>query len=218
MQQVRFASQQLSGSHTLCAQKAAEALTSRCCAHAWETIVTRRPKAAPHLLLPQPDGCSRRDRAGIVVPGRICLSVVVGAVVVLGIWLRCPALRAPQVYPEWVEEAIQEDIERGQLVKGSRLRGSPAFPTKVAPNHEAIKRGRRLVVDYCVVSRVNERRGLNRVESEPDTAAKMAVLAASGCFLPRGLTFGPTSGPEDSQEMVFVIFGRLLDKVAQVAV
>jgi hypothetical protein len=38
----------------------------------------------------------------------------------------------------------------------------------------------------------------------------MAVLAASGSYLPRGLTFGPTNGPEDFQELVFIIFGRRL--------
>ena len=35
----------------------------------------------------------------------------------------------------------------------------------------------------------------------------MAVLAASGSYLPRVLTFGPTNGPEDFQELVFIIFG-----------
>ena len=40
----------------------------------------------------------------------------------------------------------------------------------------------------------------------------MAVLMASGCYLPDGLTFGPTNGPEDFQELVFIVFGRRLDK------
>ncbi len=40
--------------------------------------------------------------------------------------------------------------------------------------------------------------GFNQVDNEPDTA----VLAASGCYLPRGLTSGPTSGREDFQELV----------------
>ena len=38
----------------------------------------------------------------------------------------------------------------------------------------------------------------------------MAVLAASGCYLPRGLTFGPTNGPEDFQDLVFNVFSRRL--------
>ena len=50
--------------------------------------------------------------------------------------------------------------------------------------------------------------GFNQVDNEPETAQKMAVLAASGSYLPRGLTFGPTNGPEDFQELVFMIFGK----------
>ena len=40
----------------------------------------------------------------------------------------------------------------------------------------------------------------------------MAVLVQSGTYLPRGLTFGPTNGPEDFQELMFTIFGRRLYK------
>ena len=43
-----------------------------------------------------------------------------------------------------------------------------------------------------------------------ETAKNMAVLCASGCYLPRGLTFGPTNGPEDFQELVFMVFQRKL--------
>ena len=39
---------------------------------------------------------------------------------------------------------------------------------------------------------------------------KIAVLTAGGCWRPRGLTFGPTNGPEDFQELVFVVFQRRL--------
>ena len=38
----------------------------------------------------------------------------------------------------------------------------------------------------------------------------MAVLAASGSCLPKGLTFGPTNGPEDFQELMFICFSRRL--------
>ena len=55
---------------------------------------------------------------------------------------------------EWVEQAIREDAARGQLCRGNSAWGFPAFPTKEPAVHKAIKRGRRLVVDY---------RGLNRV-------------------------------------------------------
>ena len=40
----------------------------------------------------------------------------------------------------------------------------------------------------------------------------MAVLVASGTYLPKGLTFGPTNGPEDFQELVFIVFSRRLYK------
>ena len=39
--------------------------------------------------------------------------------------------------------------------------------------------------------------GFNQVENTPETARKMAVIVQSGTYLPRGLTFGPTNGPED---------------------
>lgn len=48
---------------------------------------------------------------------------------------------------EWVEKALQEDVDRGQLKKGSSLLRSPAFVTNASPDHEAIKLVRRLVVD-----------------------------------------------------------------------
>ena len=54
--------------------------------------------------------------------------------------------------------------------------------------------------------------GFNQVDNEPATRKKMAVLSASGCWLPRGLTFGPTNGPEDFQELVFTVFQRRLYK------
>ena len=54
--------------------------------------------------------------------------------------------------------------------------------------------------------------GFNQVENTPETAKKMAVLVQSGSYLPRGLTFGPTNGPEDFQELMFIIFSRRLYK------
>ena len=127
---------------------------------------------------------------------------------------------------EWIEKAISEDVARGQLTKGSSLWGFPAFPTKLQPEYKAIQRGRRMVVDYRMLNAVTERRyfvipnadglkstvagslyisvgdlkeGFNQVDNEEETANKMAVICASGCYLPRGLTFGPTNGPEDFQ-------------------
>ena len=54
--------------------------------------------------------------------------------------------------------------------------------------------------------------GFNQCDNEKDTAEKMAVLVASGTYLPKGLTFGPTNGPEDFQELVFTVFARRLYK------
>ena len=138
---------------------------------------------------------------------------------------------------EWIEQAIREDVARGQLVKGMSDWGFPAFPTKESPEHKAIKRKRRMVVDYRGLNRVTVRKvflipnsdyiktcvsgshfisvgdlkeGFNQVDNTPETARKMAVLAASGSYLPRGLTFGPTNGPEDFQDLVFNVFSRRL--------
>ena len=138
---------------------------------------------------------------------------------------------------EWIEQAIREDVQRGQLVKGVSDWGFPAFPTKESPDHKAVKRKRRMVVDYRALNRVTVRKvflipnsdyikscvsgseyisvgdlkeGFNQVDNTPETAAKMAVLCATGCYLPRGLTFGPTNGPEDFQDLVFNVFSRRL--------
>ena len=53
----------------------------------------------------------------------------------------------------WVDEKLEEEVQRGQLVRGSSAWGSPPFPTKEAPAHKK-SRKRRLVVDY---RRVNAR-------------------------------------------------------------
>ena len=49
---------------------------------------------------------------------------------------------------EWVENAVGEDVGRGQLRRGSSPWGFPAFPTKEPPVHKAIRRSRRMAVDY----------------------------------------------------------------------
>ena len=54
--------------------------------------------------------------------------------------------------------------------------------------------------------------GFNQCDNEPETAEKMAVLVASGSYLPKGHMFGPTNGPEDFQELVFIVFSRRLYK------
>ncbi|MDP7559647.1 MAG: hypothetical protein QF745_03810, partial [Planctomycetota bacterium] len=151
--------------------------------------------------------------------------------------VRRPLFRLNRPDTEWVEKAIAEDVKRGQLEKGTSDWGFPAFPTKEAKAYKAIKRGRRLVVDYRELNKVTVRKfflipnsdyikstvagnrfisvgdlkeGFNQVDNEEETRKKIAVLSATGCWLPRGLTFGPTNGPEDFQELVFTVFSRRL--------
>ena len=153
--------------------------------------------------------------------------------------IRSKLFRLNRTDTEWIEKAIQEDVKRGQLEKGSSEWGFPAFPTKENAAYKAIKRARRMVVDYRELNKVTVRKfflipnsdyikstvagnelisvgdlkeGFNQVDNEEDTKKKMAVLSAGGCWLPRGLTFGPTNGPEDFQELVFTVFQRRLYK------
>ena len=77
----------------------------------------------------------------------------------------------------------------------------------IIPNSDGIKAS---VAGSRYVSVGDLKEGFNQCENEDETAQKMAVIVASGSYLPRGLTFGPTNGPEDFQELVFIIFGRRL--------
>ena len=117
---------------------------------------------------------------------------------------------------EWIEAAIQEDVQRGQLKRGISEWGFPAFPNKESPSYKAIKRKMRMVVDYRALNRSTVRKffiipnsdyikstvagchllstgdlkdGFNQVDNEEETKKKMAVLSASGTWLPQGLTF-----------------------------
>ena len=101
--------------------------------------------------------------------------------------------------------------------------GSPAFGTREFETHRR-QRKRRLVVDY---RRVNKRvlravyylrraddvksdvagsvymtlldavAGFNQVANTERARQVLAVVARSGVYLPRCLTFGPVNGPED---------------------
>ena len=77
------------------------------------------------------------------------------------------------------------------------------------PNSDALKAA---VAGSRYISVGDLKEGFNQVDNEPEAAQKMAVLSASGCYLPRGLTFGPTNGPEDFQELVYIVFERRLHK------
>ena len=62
--------------------------------------------------------------------------------------VRCKLFRLNRLDIEWIENAVAEDVRRGQLEKGTSDWGFPAFPTKENPAYKAINRSRRMVVDY----------------------------------------------------------------------
>ena len=123
----------------------------------------------------------------------------------------------------WVDEQLESEVARGQLVRGSSPWGSAPFPTKEALEHKK-QRKRRLVVDY---RRVNARvkrstyycrqasdvlacaagsawfsfvdavTGFNQVANTRRAMEVLAIVSRSGKFLPLCLTFGPTNGPDD---------------------
>ncbi|MDP7560802.1 MAG: hypothetical protein QF745_09705, partial [Planctomycetota bacterium] len=71
--------------------------------------------------------------------------------------IRRPLFRLNRPDTEWIEKAVAEDVKRGQLEKGNSDWGFPAFPTKEAKAYKAIKRGRRMVVDYRELNKVTVR-------------------------------------------------------------
>ena len=72
--------------------------------------------------------------------------------------MRVKLFRLNRPDTEWIEKAVQEDVKRGQLVKGSSEWGFPAFPTKENPAYKAIRRSRRMVVDYRELNKVTVRK------------------------------------------------------------
>ena len=89
--------------------------------------------------------------------------------------------------------------------------GFPGLPHRGRAAYKAIKRSRRMVVDYRELSKVTVRKfflilnsdyvksivagneyisvgdlkeGFNQVDNEEETSKKMAVLSAGGCWLP----------------------------------
>ena len=122
-----------------------------------------------------------------------------------------------------VDDRLEEECQRGQLVRGSSAWGSAPFPTKEMPSHKRFGK-RRLVVDYW---RVNARvkrstyycrrgtdvlaaavgsvwytfvdavSGFNQIRNTKRAREVLAIVARSGKYLPVGLTFGPVNGPDD---------------------
>jgi hypothetical protein len=123
----------------------------------------------------------------------------------------------------WVDAKLEEEVRRGQLERGVSAWGSPPFPTKDMPEHKK-SRKRRIVVDYRRVNARTRRAvyhvrtaasviceaagsiwmslldavtGFNHIVNTPRAKRMLAIVARSGQFLPRCLTFGPMNGPED---------------------
>ena len=124
---------------------------------------------------------------------------------------------------DFVDEQLEKEVKTGQLERGNSPWGSPPFCTKEMAVHKKARK-RRIVVDY---RRVNSRtlravyyvrnqedivmacagsvfltlvdacKGFNQIVNTDRARRMLAILARSGQFLPRCLTFGPTNGPED---------------------
>ena len=94
---------------------------------------------------------------------------------------------------EWIEKAIAEDVARGR---------SPPFPTKESPEHKAIKRSRRMVVDYRQVNRVTERRYF----LIPDSNGIKSTVAGSQFISVGDLKEG--TGPRTSRRWCSSCLGR----------
>ena len=77
------------------------------------------------------------------------------------------------------------------------------------PNSDLLKAS---VAGSRYLSAGDLKEGFNQCDNEPEASQKMAVIVPSGIYLPKGLTFGPTNGPEDFQELMFTIFSRGLYK------
>ena len=143
---------------------------------------------------------------------------------------------------QWVEDRIAEEVSRNQLERGSSPWGSPAFGTREFETHRRQGK-RRLVVEY---RRMNKRvlravyylrraddvksdvagsvymtlldavAGFNQVANTERARQVLAVVARSGVYLPRRLTFGPVNGPEDFCYVVDRLFS-VIDGALQVS-
>ena len=147
--------------------------------------------------------------------------------------VRTPPHRLSTEDSQWVEDQILQEVRRGQLERGLSEWGSPPFPTKaVVPAHQRARK-RRMVVDYRRVNARTRRAlyyvrraddvkqecagslwytfldacaGFNQIANTERARKMLAILARSGQYLPRCLTFGPHNGPEDFAYAVDRIF------------
>ena len=176
----------------------------------------------------------RRKAAGFWVPGtpRTTIRHVQHDTIPTGPPVKTPPHRLAPEAAEWIDKKIEEEVARGQLVRGNSPWGSPPFPTREAAAHKRARK-RRIVVDY---RRVNARvlrnsyysrkssdiiseaagsafltlldavTGFNQVQNTERAKQVLALVSRGGQFLPVCLTFGPQNGPEDFAYVVDRIY------------
>ena len=146
--------------------------------------------------------------------------------------VKTPPHRLSPEAAEWIDKKIEEEVARGQLVRGNSPWGSPPFPTKEMPSHKRARK-RRIVVDYrrvnarvlrnsyysrkasevileaagsAFLSMLDAVTGFNQVENTERAKRVLALVSRGGQFLPTCLTFGPQNGPEDFAHVVDRIY------------
>ena len=116
----------------------------------------------------------RRKAAAFWVPGtpRTTVLYFMHDVIPTGPPCRLPPHNLKGAEAQWVDDKLQEEVDRGQCVRGNSPWGSPAFPAKEFAEHRRARK-RRLVVDY---RRVNARslRAVYFVRRSDDIKAEVA--------------------------------------------
>ena len=174
------------------------------------------PKKRPHLTAADRvavEEVFRRKARGLWVEGtpRTTIRGVHHDVVTIGAPVRGAPIRLKATELQLVENPVREDVLRKQLVRGNSPWGSWAFPVAAHPTGKK----RRIVVDYnsrtvravyylrtadsvkgeCAgsvyFSLFDAVSGFNQVTSTSRAKRILAVLTASGCYLPECLPFSP---------------------------
>ena len=127
-----------------------------------------------------------------------------------------------------VEDGITADLSRGQLERGNSPWGSWAFPVRasgkkvrIVVNYQKVNSRtiraiyylrraddcKQEVLGSIYITLLDAVSGFNQVPNSERAKRVLAVLAASGCYLPTCLTMGGTNGPEDFSFGVDTLFG-----------